>query len=157
MAADDRLLNNGVTCPVMTLDRLSNKDGSGPSVVVLGPVSNTPVRHITISTLDLRFNEDDRGPAMVRMEVTVFCTDLRHPTMMRLETSLHWTFQIPCNVYMACWIMCFNGEAWRMIATRLIPISSLCSNQSTFSTCSHFVELRGGKITVNIIFDYILV
>ena len=83
MAAEDRLLNNGVSC------RLSNEDGSGPAVVVLGPVSNTTIMHITICTLDLRFNEDDRSPAMVRMEVTVFCTDLRHPTMMRLETSLH--------------------------------------------------------------------
>ena len=89
MAVEDRLLHNGATCPARILDRLFNKDGSGPSVVVLGPVSNTPIRHITISTLDLRFNEDDRGPAMVRMEVTVFCTDLRPPTMMRLETSLH--------------------------------------------------------------------
>ena len=89
MAAEDRLLNNGVSCPSRTLDRLSSEDGSGPAVVVLGPVSNTTIRHITISTLDLRFNEDDRGPAMVRMEITVFYTDLRCATMMRLETSIH--------------------------------------------------------------------
>ena len=89
MAAEDRLLNNGVSCPSRTLDRLSNEDGSGPAVVVLGPVSNTPVRHITISTLDLRFNEDDRGPAMVRMEVTVLYTDLRYPTTMRLEIYIY--------------------------------------------------------------------
>ena len=89
MAAEDRLLNNGVSCPSRTLDRQSNKDGSGPAVVVLGPVSNTAIRHITISALDHRFNEDDGSPAMVRMEVTVFYTDLRCPTMMRLETSIH--------------------------------------------------------------------
>ena len=33
MAAEDRLLHNGVTCPERTLARLSSKDDSGPSMV----------------------------------------------------------------------------------------------------------------------------
>ena len=78
MAADDRLLNNGVTCPVMTLDRLSNADGSGPAMVILGPLSSTAISHITISTMTVKFPasdsevfkkeeilEDDKGPGMV--------------------------------------------------------------------------------------------
>ena len=70
MAAEDRLLHNGVTCPARTLDRLSIKNVIGPAMVMLEPLSNTAIRHIAISTLVLRFNEDDGGPAMVRMEVT---------------------------------------------------------------------------------------
>ena len=78
MAADDRLLNNGVTCQVMTLDRLSNADGSGPAMVILGPLSSTAISHITISTMTVKFPasdsevfkkekilEDDKGPGMV--------------------------------------------------------------------------------------------
>ena len=145
MAVEDRLLRNAATCPARTLDRLSKRYVNGPALVMLKPLPNTVIKHIAISTLNLRFSQNDRGPAMVRMEVTVLYTDLRYPTMMRLEIYIYWTLQIPCNVYMAYWIMCINGEARRMIATRLIPISSSCSNQSAFSTCSHFVELRGGK------------
>ena len=55
MVADDQLLNNGVTCPVMTLDRLSNADGSGPAMVILGPLSSTAISHITISTMTVKF------------------------------------------------------------------------------------------------------
>ena len=90
MAAKDRLLHNGVTCPAKTLDRLSNKKNViGPAMVMLEPLSNTAIRHIAISTLVLRFIEDDGGPAMVRMEVTVSSRGLRYPTMVRLETSIH--------------------------------------------------------------------
>ena len=60
-----------------------------PALVMLKPLQNTAIRHIAISTLNLRFSQDDRGPAMVRMEVAVFYTDVRCPTMMRLETSIH--------------------------------------------------------------------
>ena len=76
-------------CPATTLDRLSSKDVIGPALVLLEPPSNTAIRHAAISTLDLRFNEDDRDPAIVRMEVTVSSTGLRYPTMIRLETSTH--------------------------------------------------------------------
>ena len=78
MAADDRLLNNGMTCPARTLDRLSNTDGSGPAMVILGPLSSTAISHITISTMTVKFPasdsevfkkekilEDDKGPGMV--------------------------------------------------------------------------------------------
>ena len=89
MAVEDRLLHNGATCPARTLDRLSKRYVNGPALVMLKPLPNTAIRHIAISTLNLRFSQDDRGPVMVRMEVTVFYTDLRCLTMMRLETSIH--------------------------------------------------------------------
>ena len=38
VAAEDRLLHNGVTCPERTLARLSNKDGSGPAMVIPAPL-----------------------------------------------------------------------------------------------------------------------
>ena len=55
MAAEDRLLHNGVTCPGRTLARLSNKDGNGPAMVILAPLSNTGIRHIAISTTAATF------------------------------------------------------------------------------------------------------
>ena len=59
MAADDRLLNNGVTCPARTLDCLSNTDVSGPAMVILRPLSSTAISHITISTMTVKFPASD--------------------------------------------------------------------------------------------------
>ena len=59
MAADDRRLNNGVTCPARTLDRLANTEGNGPAMVLLGPLSSTAVSHITISTMTVKFPASD--------------------------------------------------------------------------------------------------
>ena len=56
MAADNQLLNNGVACPARSLDRLSNKDGSGPAMVILAPLANTGIRHIAISTMAVTFH-----------------------------------------------------------------------------------------------------
>ena len=54
MAAEDRLLLNGVPWPARTLDTLSNKDVIGPAMVMLEPLSNTPIGHISIGTLVLQ-------------------------------------------------------------------------------------------------------
>ena len=51
-----QLLNNGVACPVRSLDHLSNKDGSGPAMVILAPLANTGIRHIAISTMAVTFH-----------------------------------------------------------------------------------------------------
>ena len=59
MAAEDRLSHNGVTCPARTLDRLSNKDGIGPAMVTLGPLSNTGIRHTAISAMTVTFPARD--------------------------------------------------------------------------------------------------
>ena len=48
-------LHNGVTCPARTLARQSNKDGSGPAMVILGPLSNTGIIHISVSTMTVKF------------------------------------------------------------------------------------------------------
>ena len=61
-------MTHRLPCPATTLDRLSSKDVIGPALVILEPLSNKAVRHIAVSTLDLRFSEDDRDPAIVRME-----------------------------------------------------------------------------------------
>ena len=54
-AAEDRLLHNGVTCPARTLARQSSKDGSGPAMVILGPLSNTGIIPVSVSTMTVKF------------------------------------------------------------------------------------------------------
>ena len=52
--------------------------------------------------------------------------------------------------------MCFNGEAWQMIATRPIPISSSCSNQSTFQCVRHVQTKVHSNVFVMFKPNYIL-
>jgi len=54
-AVEARLLHNGVTCPARTVACQSNKDGSGPAMVILGPLSNTGSIPISVSTMTLKF------------------------------------------------------------------------------------------------------
>ena len=49
MAAEDRLLLNGVTCPARTLDRLSNQDVIDPAKVMLETLTNTAIGHFFLN------------------------------------------------------------------------------------------------------------
>ena len=106
MAADNQLLNNGAACPARSLDRLSNKDDKWSCNGYTGTSSKYRYQAYCHqyngsdisckgerSTLRTKYtgrsiHEDDKGPGMVRMEVTVSNTDLRYSTIIRLETSI---------------------------------------------------------------------